>query len=70
MLYVQTAEHLKSRIKVLRKGRTEDAKSIFGALSLGAGKDSVIRMRAEGTDENVAPSALETLLTTNIGEEE
>jgi phosphocarrier protein HPr len=69
-LFVQTATHFKSRIKVTLEGRTADVKSIFGALSLGAGKNSVIKVRAEGADENAAPNALETLLTTNIGEEE
>jgi phosphocarrier protein HPr len=70
MLFVQTAAHFKSRIKCTREGRTADAKSILDVLSLGAGKNSVIKVRAEGADENAAPNARETLLTTNIGEEE
>ena len=70
-LFVQTAVHFKStKIKVTREGRTVDAKSILGVLSLGAGKDSVIQVEAEGTEETAALDALETLLTTTIGEEE
>ena len=37
---------------------------------LGAGKNSVIEVEAEGADETAALDALETLLTTTIGEEE
>src|SRR5450830_103940 len=69
-LFVQTAVHFKALIKVTREGRTVDAKSILGVLSLGAGKNSVIEVEAEGADETAALDALETLLTTTIGEEE
>jgi phosphocarrier protein len=69
-LFVQTAAHFKSKIKITREGRTVDAKSILGVLSLGASKDAVIEVEAEGTDETAALDALETLLTTTIGEEE
>jgi len=69
-LFVQTAVHFKSKIRITREGRTVDAKSILGVLSLGAGKNSVIKVEAEGADETVALDALETLLTTTIGEEE
>ena len=34
-LFVQTAVRFKSMIKVTREGRTVDAKSILGVLSLG-----------------------------------
>jgi phosphocarrier protein HPr len=63
MLFVQTATHFKSKIKVTREGRTVDAKSILGVLSLGAGKNSVIEVEAEGADETAALDALKTLLT-------
>lgn len=69
-LFVQTAVHFKSKIKVTCEGRMVDAKSILGILSLGAGKNSVIQVEAEGPDETAALDALETLLKTTIGEEE
>jgi len=70
MLFVQTAAHFKAKIKVTREGRTVDAKSILGVLSLGAGKNSIIEVEAEGADEAAVLDALETLLTTTIGEDE
>ncbi len=69
-LFVQTVVHFKSKIRITREGRTVDAKSILGVLSLGASKDSVIEVEAEGADEAAALDALETLLTTTMGEEE
>jgi phosphocarrier protein len=69
-LFVQTAAHFTSKIKVTREGRTVDAKSILGVLSLGVGKSSAIEVEAEGADESAALGTLETLLTTTIGEEE
>lgn len=70
MLFVQTASHFKSRIRVTREGHTVDAKSILGVLSLGAAKGSVIQVEADGEDEAQALDALEVLVTTTIGEEE
>jgi phosphocarrier protein HPr len=69
-LFVQTAAHFKSRIKVTREGRTVDAKSILGVLSLGAGKDATVDVSADGIDETEALIALDTLLTKTIGEDE
>ncbi|RIE05967.1 HPr family phosphocarrier protein [Candidatus Cryosericum terrychapinii] len=69
-LFVQTAARFKSKIEVTREGRTVDTKNILGVLSLGAGKNSVIEVEAEGADESAALDALETLLTTGIGQEE
>jgi phosphocarrier protein HPr len=69
-LFVQTAAHFKSRIKVTREGRTVDAKSILGVLSLGAGKGATVDVSADGIDETEALIALDTLLTKTIGEDE
>ncbi len=69
-LFVQTAVHFKSKIKVTREGRTVDAKSILGVLSLGASKGTTIDVAADGADEVDALNALDTLLTKTIGEEE
>jgi phosphocarrier protein HPr len=69
-LFVQTAAHFKSRIKVTREGRTVDAKSILGVLSLGAAKGTTVDISADGIDETEALIALDTLLTKTIGEDE
>ncbi len=69
-LFVQTAAHFKSKIKVTRENHTVDAKSILGILSLGASKGTTIDVTADGIDETEALAALDTLLTTTIGENE
>ncbi|MCX5695772.1 MAG: HPr family phosphocarrier protein [Candidatus Omnitrophica bacterium] len=57
-LFVQVANKFESRITVKRDAEVVNGKSIMGILMLGAEKDSVIIIEADGED---AQEALEEL---------
>ncbi len=60
--FCKTAERFKSDITVFKDGEGFEAKSILMVLCLGAVKGDVIKLRAEGEDEQQAIDALiETL---------
>lgn len=63
-LFVQTAVKHTSNIKIAKDGRSFDAKSMLGVLSLGANKGTVITIEADGDDEKEAVEALSNLLAT------
>ncbi len=67
-LFVQTASKYEADITVSYDGKTINAKSILGILSLGVGKDSLITISADGADEEAAVEALVDLIDTNFGE--
>ena len=58
---VSVASRYDSRILVLHKGQTIDAKSIMGLLMLGAAKGSSVTFQVEGEDEQHAMDELEDL---------
>ena len=68
-LFLQAAQSFQSNITVTRDGRTGNAKSLLGLLSLGIKKDSVITINAEGSDEKEAVAALVKLVESKFGEE-
>lgn len=61
-ILVSNASKFNSEIKLEYKEKQVNLKSIMGVMSLGIPKDGVIKIIAEGTDENEAIEALETLL--------
>lgn len=61
-LFVQTAVKHKSTIKITKEGKSFDAKSMLGVLSLGANKGTVITIEADGDDEAQAVEALVSLI--------
>ena len=67
-LFVQTAMKYESEVSVTYDGKTKNAKSILGVLSLGVGADSKIILKAEGPDEEDAIKALSELIESNFGE--
>jgi phosphocarrier protein HPr len=70
-LFVQTANKFSSQIKVRNltgNGAPVDAKSIIMVLTLGVMKDHEIQIQAEGSDEEMALSALKKLIEDNFGE--
>jgi phosphocarrier protein HPr len=69
-LFVQTAKQYQSDIRVRNDTREANAKSILSVLGLGAGQDSVITLRAEGEDADLALQALQDLVEGNFGEAE
>lgn len=53
-LLVQKATRFKCDIKIEHKGKSANAKSLIGILSLGISKGANITLSTKGSDENVA----------------
>jgi phosphocarrier protein HPr len=68
-MFVQAAAKYSSDIEVTHGETTVNAKSILAILTLGAHKDSVITIKAEGDDAAEALSALDELVLNNFGED-
>jgi phosphocarrier protein len=62
-LFVQVANKFDSRITVKRDDEEVNGKSIMGILMLGAEKNSVIIIEAEGDDAPLAIEELEKIIT-------
>lgn len=61
-LFVQVANKFDSRITVKRDEEEVNGKSIMGILMLGAEKDSVIIIEADGEDAEAAMAELEKII--------
>jgi len=66
---VHLASTFQSDIKLIAKGREATAKSFINLISLGAGKGTVIKIVANGPDEEEAVSAITGLIENKFGEE-
>jgi phosphocarrier protein len=62
-LFVQVANKFDSRITVKRDDEEVNGKSIMGILMLGAERDSIIIIEAEGEDADLAIQELEKIVT-------
>lgn len=62
-LLVQAASKYSSEIQLGYKEKMVNLKSIMGVMSLGVGKDAVITITAEGSDEDAAIDGLTQLMT-------
>ena len=67
--FVHLAARFSSNVRVARDGREMDGKSIMGLLLLAAARGSVVRISAEGDDEQDAMTALTGLVETGFGED-
>jgi phosphocarrier protein HPr len=67
---VSLASNFKSTIDVSRENRTVNGKSIMGVMMLAASKGTLLRIKAEGGDENEALLQIEQLFTNKFGESE
>ena len=67
--FVRTAARFRSRITLIRDGRSMDGKSILGILLLAASRGTRLSIVAEGEDEAVAAEALAVLVEGGFGEE-
>lgn len=67
-LFVQMAQKHQAEISITYDGKTVNAKSLLGLLSLGVVKDAVITVAASGNDEIVALGALTALIERNFDE--
>jgi phosphocarrier protein len=66
--FVHAASGFESRIRVARGDRAMDGKSIMGLLLLAAAQGTVIRIEAEGADEEAALAALTALVARGFDE--
>ncbi|MCM8780144.1 MAG: HPr family phosphocarrier protein [Candidatus Omnitrophica bacterium] len=64
-LFVQTANKFDAAITVIKDKEEVNGKSIMGILMLGAEKDSIIIIRAEGPDAEAALEELEKLVSSD-----
>jgi len=68
-MIVQTASRYDSKIMLGKDNDEINAKSIMGIITLGAGYDTVLTLRVEGSDEQEAADALATLFENRFQEE-
>jgi phosphocarrier protein HPr len=67
--FVHLASRFQSHVKVSRGSQTMDGKSIMGILLLAAAAGTVLRVSAEGDDEQAALEALCLFIETGFGED-
>lgn len=67
-MFVKKAAEFKSTVEVIAKGKTVNAKSIMGIMSLGLGQGEEIVVKAEGADDAAAVDALVELIESGFGE--
>ncbi len=68
-LFVKTAAQYKdTRVEVLKDGQPRDAKSLIQVLAMGAGKGTILTLRAEGPHADDALTALAKLAESDFGE--
>lgn len=65
---VECAARFSARIQVGRDAQLVDAKSIMSVMMLAAGKGTVLRLSADGRDEQEAIEALLSLIADRFGE--
>ncbi|GAB7027637.1 HPr family phosphocarrier protein [Geotalea toluenoxydans] len=68
-LFVKTASRFASEIRIEREGVEVNGKSIMGIMMLAAAKGSVIRVKAEGSDEVEVMETLGDLIRNGFGED-
>ena len=62
-LFVKEASKYNSEIKVIKGEKEYNAKSIMGLLSMGASKNQMIAIQAQGADEELAVYSLIELVS-------
>ncbi len=67
-LLVQTAGRFTSDVQIEKDGKSVDAKSVLGVMSLAVSPGSQIVIRADGADEQEAVDALMELIHQGLGE--
>ncbi len=67
--FVHLASAFHSHVKVSRGSQTMDGKSIMGILLLAAATGTVLRVSADGVDEEAAVDALCRFIETGFGED-
>jgi phosphocarrier protein HPr len=65
---VKTAARYRSEVYLVRDGFAINAKSIIGVMTLAAEQGSVLTIRTDGEDEELASKAIITLFEEGFGE--
>jgi phosphocarrier protein len=60
-LFVKTTSKFQSQVKIWKDGREIDGKSIMGLLMLAAGPGTLLKVTADGPDENQVLKSLDDL---------
>lgn len=68
-IIAQTANKFQSEILLSRDDIEVNAKSIMGVITMAAGYNTQLTLRATGTDENEAAAALDALFESKFEEE-
>ncbi|OGR83866.1 MAG: phosphocarrier protein HPr, partial [Elusimicrobia bacterium RIFCSPLOWO2_01_FULL_54_10] len=68
-LFVQTTNKFKSKIKVIKDAMEVDGKSIMGLLMLAAPMGTVLKIIADGEDEEEIVDRLKKLFNSRFGED-
>ena len=68
-LIAQTANKFASEVLMERDGTVVNAKSIMGVITIAAGYNTAVTVKAEGADAEEAVKALETLFENKFEEE-
>ncbi|MGL5313110.1 MAG: HPr family phosphocarrier protein [Peptostreptococcaceae bacterium] len=67
-MFVKKAAEFKATVEVIAKGKTVNAKSIMGIMSLGLGQGDELTVVANGEDQEAAVAALVELIEGGFGE--
>ena len=67
-MFVKKAAEFKSTVEVSAKGKTVNAKSIMGIMSLGLAQGDELTIIANGEDQEAAINALAELIGSGFGE--
>ena len=69
-IFVQECKKFQSKVTVenIAAGKSKDAKSILGVMSLGMTKGTEIKITAEGPDEDAAIEAIAAKIESGCGE--
>ncbi|MDC7126946.1 MAG: HPr family phosphocarrier protein [Spirochaetales bacterium] len=68
-MIVQTANEFECDIYLEKDGNSINAKSIMGIITLGAGYNSLVNVKTEGSDEDKALEAIVKLFENRFEEE-
>lgn len=67
-MFVKKAAEFKATVEVIAKGKTVNAKSIMGIMSLGLAQGDELTIAANGEDQEAAVAALVELVEDGFGE--
>ena len=67
-MLVEEAGNYEADVELVKDGKSVNAKSIMGIMSLGIQKSAEVTVKAEGSDEEEAVNAIVELIESGFGE--